>query len=151
MDWNAIGLADYGKPADYVRRQVERWSRQYESSKTHDMPDMDRLIAWLKANLPPQGDTSIAHGDYRLENLMFHPSEDRVVAVLDWELATLGDPFAVVGLDPDGRFGLDLGIAGVPETFVVGPDGAIRAVHRGPLTPEIIEREILPALPARDS
>lgn len=94
VDWRAAGLTDFGKPQDYVRRQIERWTRQYELSRTHELPAMDRLITWLRKNLPPDEETVIAHGDYRLENLVFHPSEPRVIAVLDWELATLGHPLS---------------------------------------------------------
>lgn len=92
VDIAAVGLADYGKPGNYYARQIGRWSQQYVAAKTDDIPEMDRLIAWLPANIPPGDDTSIVHGDYRVENLIFHPTEPRIVAVVDWELSTLGHP-----------------------------------------------------------
>jgi len=94
VDWRAVGLEDFGKPTDYVARQVSRWTRQYVASRTGPIPSMERLIEWLPAHIPPDGETAIAHGDYRLDNLVLHPVEPRVVAVLDWELSTLGHPVA---------------------------------------------------------
>ena len=92
------GLAGYGKPGNYFERQIGRWSKQYAASITTPIPEMDQLIAWLPANLPASARdehmVSIVHGDFRLDNLMFHPSEPRVIAVLDWELSTLGHPLA---------------------------------------------------------
>jgi aminoglycoside phosphotransferase (APT) family kinase protein len=93
VDFRAVGLGDYGRPAAYVERQVARWSKQYEASKTEEIPEMDRLIEWLTTHIPTD-ETTIAHGDYRMENIIFDPSEPRVVAVLDWELSTLGHPLA---------------------------------------------------------
>ena len=93
-DWQGLGLSDFGKPADYVRRQLQRWRRQFESSKTHDIPAMDKLMAWLDANVPAGDEIAIVHGDYRLENLVFDQREPRIIAVLDWELSTLGHPLA---------------------------------------------------------
>ena len=93
-DHEAIGLSDYGKPGNYMGRQVERWTRQYKASETVHIPEMERLIVWLPATLPPQERTSVVHGDYRLDNMIFHPTEPRVIAVLDWELSTLGEPLA---------------------------------------------------------
>jgi aminoglycoside phosphotransferase (APT) family kinase protein len=93
-DYEAIGLGDYGRPGNYMARQVDRWSRQYKASQTTHIPEMERLIAWLPATTPAQERTSLVHGDYRLDNLIFHPTEPRVVAVLDWELSTLGEPLA---------------------------------------------------------
>jgi aminoglycoside phosphotransferase (APT) family kinase protein len=90
-DFAALGLADFGKPGNYVARQIARWTRQYRASETEPIPAMDRLIAWLPAHLPAGERTTLVHGDYRIDNLIFHPREPRVVAVLDWELATLGD------------------------------------------------------------
>lgn len=92
VDWRARGLADYGRDGRYVERQIERWSRQYRASETARIEAMERLIDWLPAHVPPQESTSLVHGDFRLDNLVFHPSEPRIVAVLDWELSTLGDP-----------------------------------------------------------
>ena len=97
VDWAAAGLSDFGKPTDYVRRQIARWSRQYQAAKTHEIPAMDKLAAWLEANTPERDETTIAHGDFRMENMIFHPTESRVVAVIDWELATLGHPLCDLG------------------------------------------------------
>jgi aminoglycoside phosphotransferase (APT) family kinase protein len=94
VDWNAVGLADYGKPGNYYQRQIGRWSRQWELSKRRDLPELTRLLAWLPANIPAGDTTAISHGDFRIGNLMFHPTEPRVVGVLDWELSTLGHPLA---------------------------------------------------------
>ncbi len=94
VDWQAAGLQGFGRPHAYVARQIERWTRQYLAADAGDVPEMDRLMAWLPAHLPPGDETAVAHGDFRLGNLIFHPSEPRVVAVLDWELATLGHPLA---------------------------------------------------------
>lgn len=96
IDYEAIGLGDYGKPGNYFARQIARWSRQYvEDDAAGRNPDMDRLIAWLPDNIPENDDaTSIAHGDFRIDNIIFHPKEPRVLAVLDWELSTLGHPGA---------------------------------------------------------
>jgi aminoglycoside phosphotransferase (APT) family kinase protein len=94
VDWEAAGLADFGKPGNYLARQVSRWTKQYEASKTEAMESMDRLIRWLRENIPGDDPTTVVHGDYRLENTIVHPSEPRVLAVLDWELSTLGHPLA---------------------------------------------------------
>jgi len=93
-DYEAIGLGDYGKPGNYMLRQVDRWTKQYKASETEHIPEMERLITWLPASAPAQERTSIVHGDYRLDNMIFHPTEPRVTAVLDWELGTLGEPLA---------------------------------------------------------
>jgi aminoglycoside phosphotransferase (APT) family kinase protein len=123
-DPQALGLGDYGKPGNYFARQIDRWSKQYRASETKSIPEMDRLIEWLPKTTPAQERVSIVHGDYRLDNMIFHPSEPRVVAVLDWELSTLGDPLADLtyllmnwAMPPDGRsglFGLDLEKLGIP-------------------------------------
>ncbi len=94
VDWNALGLADYGKPGNYMARQVARWTKQYEASKTHEIESMDNLIEWLPEKVPEHDSTTIVHGDFRLENLIIHPSEPRVLGILDWELSTLGHPVA---------------------------------------------------------
>jgi aminoglycoside phosphotransferase (APT) family kinase protein len=94
VDWQAAGLTDFGKPSGYLARQISLWSRQYVAGKTHDIPAMDRLMEWLPAHIPVDERTTISHGDFRLENLMIHPTEPKVLATLDWELATLGHPFA---------------------------------------------------------
>lgn len=127
VDWKARGLEDFGKPGDYIRRQVARWSKQYEASKTHDIPAMDRLMQWLPAHVPGDDGVAVAHGDFRLGNLIFAPDAPRVVAVLDWELATLGHPLADLAYnamayhlpagDPNfpGVAGLDLDALGIPS------------------------------------
>lgn len=92
VDWAAAGLADYGKPRDFVRRQIALWTRQFEAAKTHEIPAMDRLMQWLPEHAPEDDETAIAHGDFRLENIIFHPTEPRPLAIIDWELSTLGHP-----------------------------------------------------------
>ena len=96
IDPQAIGLGDYGKPGDYFARQIGRWSRQYlGDEEAGRVPAMDRLVEWLPRNAPPDGgDARIIHGDFRCDNMIFHPTEPRVLAVLDWELSTLGHPLA---------------------------------------------------------
>ena len=94
VDFGAIGLADYGKPGNYFARQVDRWSRQYRASETERIEAMDRLIEWLPRNIPASDDTSIVHGDYRIDNAIFDRNAPRILAVLDWELSTLGHPMA---------------------------------------------------------
>ncbi|WGY00455.1 phosphotransferase family protein [Nocardioides sp. QY071] len=91
---DAVGLSDFGRPGGYVRRQLERWSRQYEAVPGDRDADIDWLQAWLRERVPAEESVSIAHGDLKCDNLIFHPTEPRVVAILDWELATLGDPLA---------------------------------------------------------
>ena len=89
------GLEDFGKPGNYFERQIGRWTKQYQASETEPIEAMDQLIDWLPAHIPPRRrDQSIVHGDFRLDNLMFHPTEPRILAVLDWELSTLGHPLA---------------------------------------------------------
>ena len=92
VDPATVGLADYGRGEHYVQRQVDRWTRQYRASATGTIDAMDRLIEWLPAHLPPQAGVAIVHGDFRLDNVVFHATEPRIAAVLDWELSTLGDP-----------------------------------------------------------
>jgi aminoglycoside phosphotransferase (APT) family kinase protein len=94
VDYRAVGLEGYGKPTGYIARQVARWSKQYLASRVIDTPAMDRLMHWLSTNMPAEDEATIAHGDYRIGNLLFHPSEPRVVAVLDWELSTIGHPLS---------------------------------------------------------
>lgn len=125
VDWRAVGLADYGKPGNYFERQIGRWTRQWQGSQTRENRAIDRLAAWLPAHIPPGDETTICHGDYRLDNLIFHPSEPRVIGVLDWELSTLGHPLADLGYNcicfvtsPDyykGVQGLDLAALGLPS------------------------------------
>jgi aminoglycoside phosphotransferase (APT) family kinase protein len=95
IDPAAIGLGDYGRPGNYFERQIARWSRQYlEDEAAGRDPNLDRLVDWLPANIPAEDETSIVHGDFRCDNMIFHPTEPRVLAVLDWELSTLGHPLA---------------------------------------------------------
>ncbi len=129
VDPNAVGLADYGRPGNYFERQIGRWSKQYSASVTQPIDAMDRLIAWLPGHIPAgardEAQVSIVHGDFRLDNLVFHPVEPRVLAVLDWELSTLGHPLADVSYHcmawhiPPGAFrgigGLDLAALGIPD------------------------------------
>jgi len=125
VDYAAIGLGDYGKPGNYFVRQIGRWSKQYQASETEKIDAMDRLIEWLPRNIPAGGETTIVHGDYRLDNLIFHPTEPRILAILDWELSTLGHPLADFSYHcmswhiPPGMFrgisGLDFAALGIPS------------------------------------
>ncbi|HKB23837.1 MAG TPA: phosphotransferase family protein [Methylomirabilota bacterium] len=92
VDWRQLGLTDFGRPGNYFARQIHRWTQQYRASETEKIEAMERLIAWLPANLPPGDETTLVHGDFRLGNVIIHPTEPRVAAVLDWELSTLGHP-----------------------------------------------------------
>jgi aminoglycoside phosphotransferase (APT) family kinase protein len=94
VDYLAVGLGDYGRPGHFMQRQVDRWSRQYRASETEPVDAMDRLMEWLPAHIPADDSTTIFHGDLRLDNMIFHPTQPRVVALLDWELSTLGHPLA---------------------------------------------------------
>ncbi len=97
VDYEAIGLGDFGRPGNYFERQIARWITQYRGAETEVIPAMEDLIAWMPSHIPPDNSVSIAHGDYRLENTIFHPSEPRMLAVLDWELSTIGHPLADLG------------------------------------------------------
>ena len=124
-DHVAAGLGEYGKPGNYFARQVERWTKQYRMSETEHMPEVERLIEFLARTVPEQTRTSIVHGDYRIDNMIFHATEPRVIAVLDWELSTLGDPLADFSYflmswvtQPEGRSGVmgrTGGETGIPE------------------------------------
>jgi len=124
MDYRQLGLESFGKSGSYIERQVARWSRQYQASETEPIPAMNNLIEWLPKNIPPEAATTVVHGDYRLDNVIFHPAEPRILAVLDWELSTLGDPLADFAYHcmswhiPPGQFrgigGLDLEQLGIP-------------------------------------
>lgn len=125
VDPVAVGLGDYGRQGGYVERQISRWSKQYRASETVSIPSMDALIDWLPQAMPTTPEeVRIAHGDFRLDNLLFHPTEPRVLGVLDWELSTLGDPFAdfaynvmVWRIVPGifrGLGGVDLAALGIP-------------------------------------
>jgi aminoglycoside phosphotransferase (APT) family kinase protein len=95
VDYQAVGLGDYGRPGNYFARQIGRWSKQYlEDAEAGRDPNMDRLVEWLPEHIPTGDETSIVHGDFRCDNMIFHPTEPRIVAVLDWELSTLGHPLA---------------------------------------------------------
>ena len=125
VDVERAGLADYGKAGNYFARQIGRWSKQYRASETEAIEAMDRLIDWLPAHVPPGDETTVVHGDFRLDNLIFHPAEPRVLAVIDWELSTLGHPLADFSYlcmswhIPPGAFrgiaGLDLAALGIPS------------------------------------
>ena len=125
VDFAAIGLADYGKAGNYFERQIARWSKQYRASETEKIDAMDKLIEWLPLHIPPGEETSIVHGDYRLDNLIFHPTKPRMLAILDWELSTLGHPLADFAYHcmawhvPPSAFrglaGLDLVALGIPD------------------------------------
>jgi aminoglycoside phosphotransferase (APT) family kinase protein len=94
VDYRAVGLEGFGKPGNYIGRQILRWTKQYRASETDRIEAMDNLIAWLPQNIPPETGTAVVHGDFRLDNAIFHPAEPKILAVLDWELSTLGDPLA---------------------------------------------------------
>ena len=125
VDYQAVGLSDYGKPGNYVARQVHRWSKQYKESNLDPIPAMDRLVEWLPENIPESEKVSIVHGDYRIDNIMFSREEATILGVLDWELSTLGDPLADFAyhamlwrLPPtmfNGIHGLNLAELGIPS------------------------------------
>ena len=94
IDPGAVGLSDYGAVGNYFGRQIRRWTKQYQEARWRDLPDVERLIVWLPGHVPPDDATRISHGDFRIGNLCFHPTEPRVIGVLDWELSTLGEPLA---------------------------------------------------------
>ncbi len=126
VDVDAVGLSDYGPPGNYFARQISRWTKQYRASETETLPDMDALIAWLELNIPPDTEKpGLVHGDWRIDNLLFDDSGS-LVAVLDWELSTLGNPLADLGaqlmqwsmpVGPEGRglYGVDRKALGIPE------------------------------------
>jgi aminoglycoside phosphotransferase (APT) family kinase protein len=126
---SAIGLGDFGRGENYVARQADRWSKQYRASETQTIDEMERLIEWLPAHIPPAGPPRLVHGDYRLDNMILHATEPRVLAVLDWELSTIGDPLADftyhlmqwhmpqedTGAGTGSLVGHDLGALGIPS------------------------------------
>ena len=124
VDYAAIGLGDYGKPGNYIERQINRWIKQYRASETERIEAMENLIEWLPKNIPPGDETTIVHGDYRMDNVKFHPTEPKILAVLDWELSTLGHPLADFSyhcmtwrLTPGqfrGMMGVDFKALGIP-------------------------------------
>jgi aminoglycoside phosphotransferase (APT) family kinase protein len=125
IPFESVGLEGFGKPGNYIARQVARWTKQYQASETEKVEAMDNLIAWLPHNIPPETGTTVVHGDFRLDNVIYHPREPRILAVLDWELSTLGDPLADFAYHcmswhiPPGQFrgiaGLDLESLGIPS------------------------------------
>jgi aminoglycoside phosphotransferase (APT) family kinase protein len=125
LDYAAAGLADYGKPGNYFARQISRWSSQYRASETERIEAMEKLLVWLPANIPPGEETTLVHGDYRLDNLIFHLRSPRMLAVVDWELSTLGHPLADFSYhvmlwrlpagEGGGLRGLDLVRLGIPS------------------------------------
>jgi aminoglycoside phosphotransferase (APT) family kinase protein len=125
VDYQAVGLGEFGKPGNYFGRQIARWSKQYKASETRHIPSMENLIGWLPENIPAGDQTTLVHGDFRLDNMIFHPTEPRVIALLDWELSTLGHPLADFAyhmlawrLRPDefrGMAGLDIADLGIPN------------------------------------
>ena len=124
LDYKAVGLETFGKPGNYFQRQIDRWIRQYKAAETEHIPAMESLIEWLPKNIPDGEITTIVHGDYRLDNMIFHPTEPKILAVLDWELSTLGHPLADFSyhcmswhITPGlfrGIGGLDLKALGIP-------------------------------------
>ena len=126
LDYKKVGLEGFGKPNDYMARQIHRWSKIYTASETAKIPLMDALNEWLPKHIPPSDETCIIHGDYRLDNMILHPTEQRVIAVLDWELSTLGDPlgdfsyhmapWVIPAVDErvSSLEGLDLAALGIP-------------------------------------
>jgi len=130
VDVAAVGLSKFGRPGNYYQRQIGRWSKQYEASKTEQLDDMDELMAWLPDNLPAEAPPVVVHGDYRLGNVLIHPTEPKIVAVLDWELSTLGDGLADLGYlcqeyhgesyEDEGLVNVDFATSGIPteEEFI---------------------------------
>jgi aminoglycoside phosphotransferase (APT) family kinase protein len=126
VDYRAVGLGDFGREGQYIQRQISRWSSQYDLARTEHIEAMEQLKQWLPANIPPGDETRINHGDYRLGNTIVHPTEPRIVAVLDWELSTLGHPLADLGYNcmmyhfgegfgaSGGYAGVDLKAFGIP-------------------------------------
>jgi aminoglycoside phosphotransferase (APT) family kinase protein len=125
VDYQTVGLGEFGKPGNYFGRQIGRWSKQYRASETRPIRSMEELIAWLPENIPAGDETTLVHGDFRLDNMILHPTEPRVIALLDWELSTLGHPLADFAynmlawrLRPDefrGMAGLDIADLGIPN------------------------------------
>ena len=127
FDHEKIGLGDYGKPGNYFARQISRWSKQYYASETEKIVEMDKLIEWLPESIPDDESVSVVHGDFRLDNLVIHPTEPRIIAVLDWELSTIGHPLGdftyhlmawqtpEIGIGSSGLLGKDLEALGIPS------------------------------------
>ena len=148
LDFAAIGLQDFGKPGNYFARQIARWSRQYRASETEPIEAMEQLLVWLPEHIPASDETTLVHGDYRLDNLIFHPSEPRILAVVDWELSTLGHPLAdfayhvmvwrVPGGENRGLGGVDVAALGIPsETQYL--ESYCRRTGRAGVAPDVWE------------
>src|ERR1700739_2325959 len=142
VDQMAVGLTEFGRPGNYMARQIRRWSKQYQASEIEPQPAMDALIEWLPRRLPPEEAPRIVHGDYRMDNLVFHKTEPRVIGVLDWELSTIGDPLADFAYPPmtwrvtpelfPGLAGVDFANLGIPteEEYVAA---YCQHTDRGPI------------------
>lgn len=127
FDVDNIGLSDYGRPGNYFARQISRWSKQYIASKTSEIAEMQNLIEWLPENIPPDEAVSVVHGDFRLDNMIVHPTRPEIIAVLDWELSTIGHPLGDftyhlmawqmpdVGIGSTGLRGIDIAALGIPS------------------------------------
>ncbi len=127
FDFEKIGLSDFGKPGNYFARQISRWSKQYAASETSKITAMNKLIEWLPGNIPVDESATVVHGDYRLDNMIIHPAEPRIIAVLDWELSTIGHPLGdftyhlmawqmpAIGIGSTGLQGKDLEALGIPS------------------------------------
>jgi len=127
FDYEQIGLSDFGKPGNYFARQISRWSKQYAASETSKITAMNKLIEWLPSNIPDDESATVVHGDYRLDNMIIHPTEPRIIAVLDWELSTIGHPLGdftyhltawqlpEIGIGSTGLQGKDLEALGIPS------------------------------------
>ena len=145
VDYAAVGLGDYGKPGRYIERQVARWTQQYRASETETIDAVERLIEWLPQHIPADEETGIVHGDFRLDNAIFHPREPRILAVLDWELSTLGHPLVDLAylcmryhLSVDqfrGLAGLDLAALQIPNEAECVADYCRRR-RRAPVAPQ---------------
>lgn len=152
FDVDALGLADFGVAGNYFERQISRWTRQYRASETETIEPMDALIGWLPDNIPPDESSSIVHGDFRLDNMIIHPTEPRVIAVLDWELSTIGHPLAdftyhllpwrmpEIGIGSIGLRDKDLAALGIPAE-----DDYVRAYCERTGRPGIEHREFYAA------
>jgi aminoglycoside phosphotransferase (APT) family kinase protein len=148
LDFAAAGLGDYGKPGNYFARQIGRWSKQYRASETERIESMEKLLAWLPANIPPGDETTLVHGDYRIDNMIFHGHDPKMAAVVDWELSTLGHPLAdlsyhlmlwrVEAGEIRGLRGLDLPALGIP-TEAEYVDTYCRRTGRAGIEPRVWE------------
>ncbi|RMD85507.1 MAG: phosphotransferase family protein [Candidatus Dadabacteria bacterium] len=125
VDYEQVGLSDFGRPGNYFSRQISRWTKQYRDAQTDEIPSMEALIEWLPENVPDDDTSAIVHGDFRLDNAIFHSTEPRIVAMLDWELSTIGHPLADLGYNCipyhmntptlGGLVGVDFEATGIPS------------------------------------